>query len=302
MTDGVTGGGTDRRRPSGRTTLIILTCVGIAVAAAGAAGRGTFRKGQTHEMALGLGAGIASGIIVLIAVGGLIALIVALFRAIRERPEEMDFSYRNPSVPRWVLWVVLAMLAAFVGLIVWLIVHAKKRKFKPGAVAGAARQVLKNHSHVSATTYHEWAVTLVVVLGVALLVIAGLIVWRRWLRRRFLRAHESSLAPTERDTATVLVEAMLDDLDAETDPRRAIIGAYRRMERVLGERDMGRNPSEAPLEWLGRVFDRLHLVGEPVTLLVHLFELAVFSQRPLGPSDRQEAIGALHRLSEGVAA
>lgn len=301
MTDGLRGGETEQRRPPSRTTLIILVGVALTVAAAGAAGRGSFRKGQTHEMALGLGAGVASGIIVLLAIGGLVALVVALLRAIRDRPEEIDFSYRNPSIPRWVIWAMLGLLAAFVGGVVWLIVHAKRAKYKPNSSgASSASQIFKNNKgHVSAATYHEWVVSLVVVLGVALLVTVGVVVWRRWLRHRWLRTHERLVAPAERDTATVLVEAMLDDLDAETDPRRAIVGAYRRMERVLGERDMGREPAEAPLEWLGRVFDRLNLVGEPVTRLVHLFELAVFSQRPLGASDRQEAIGALQRLSDG---
>ena len=47
----------------------------------------------------------------------------------------------------------------------------------------------------------------------------------------------------------------LDDLRSEPDPRKAVIGAYAKMERTLAARGLPRHESEAPEEYLARILD-----------------------------------------------
>lgn len=89
------------------------------------------------------------------------------------------------------------------------------------------------------------------------------------------------------------VNESLDDLHAETDPRRAVIAAYARLERVLADHGVARRPSEAPLEYLARILASLQVGDEAVATLTHLFERAKFSQHAVGPEMKEQAIAAL---------
>jgi hypothetical protein len=89
------------------------------------------------------------------------------------------------------------------------------------------------------------------------------------------------------------VDESLDDLRAETDPRRAVIAAYARLERVLADHGVARRPSEAPFEYLARVLASLQVGDQAVATLTHLFERAKFSQHAVGPEMREQAIAAL---------
>ena len=89
------------------------------------------------------------------------------------------------------------------------------------------------------------------------------------------------------------VNESLDDLYAETDPRRAVIAAYARLERVLADHGVARRPSEAPLEYLARILASLQVGDEAVATLTHLFERAKFSQHAVGPEMKEQAIAAL---------
>lgn len=129
----------------------------------------------------------------------------------------------------------------------------------------------------------EWPLALAIGLG--LLVGAGILGARR-LRRR---PDEATLA---RALAAEL-DARIDDLRRELDPRRAVIAAYARMERLLGAYGVARRPPEAPLEYLGRVLLELDVGEQAVRELTGLFEEAKFSDHELGPERRDEAISAL---------
>ena len=95
-----------------------------------------------------------------------------------------------------------------------------------------------------------------------------------------------------------MLDETLDDLRNEADPRKAVIAAYARMEKILAGHGLGRRPSEAPLEYLGRVLTELHVSEEAVTKLTALFERAKFSEHEIGPEAKDEAIDALVELRE----
>jgi hypothetical protein len=95
------------------------------------------------------------------------------------------------------------------------------------------------------------------------------------------------------DAIAALVDESIDDLLSETDPRRAVIAAYARMERGLGSAGLARKPFEAPLEYLRRVLLDLQAGAQPVGRLTELFERAKFSRHDVGADAKDEAIECL---------
>lgn len=94
------------------------------------------------------------------------------------------------------------------------------------------------------------------------------------------------------------VEASLDDLRGEPDPRRAVIAAYRRMEATLADAGLPRRAWEAPREYSGRAHNLLELSARPLETLTALFERARFGVGRVGEPLREQAIAALRALQE----
>ena len=90
-----------------------------------------------------------------------------------------------------------------------------------------------------------------VVAGIAATGIAALVL------RRSLRVGKLVEVQTSEGALVAELAATVDDafaeLDAEPDPRRAVIAAYARMERALAAHGLARHPFEAPLEYLARI-------------------------------------------------
>lgn len=133
----------------------------------------------------------------------------------------------------------------------------------------------------------DWAP--VIVVGSLLLaggvVAAGVLRRQRTARRRSPQTIAAELSDVLDDT--------LDDLRAESDPRRAVIAAYARMERSLAWFGLPRRVFEAPLEYLARVLAELHASAESVERLTALFERAKFSPHEIGAALKEDAIAAL---------
>ncbi|CAN5295066.1 hypothetical protein BH18ACT14_BH18ACT14_01160 [soil metagenome] len=91
----------------------------------------------------------------------------------------------------------------------------------------------------------------------------------------------------------MLVDESIDDLRSESDPRRAVIAAYARMERGLGRAGLARKPFETPLEYLRRVLLDLQAGAQPVGRLTDLFERAKFSRHDVSADAKDEAIECL---------
>jgi hypothetical protein len=98
------------------------------------------------------------------------------------------------------------------------------------------------------------------------------------------------------------VQASLEDLRSDPDPRRAVIAAYRRMETTLGEAGLPRRAWEAPREYSGRAHNNLELSARPLQTLTALFERARFGLGRVDESVREQAIAALVALREELRA
>src|SRR6266480_402851 len=88
----------------------------------------------------------------------------------------------------------------------------------------------------------------------------------------------------------------LDDLRAETDPRRAVIRTYARMERTFAAYGVPREEAEAPLEYVERVLARLSVSSFAIKRITHLFARAKFSPHEIDTAMKDEAIDALAGL------
>ena len=140
-----------------------------------------------------------------------------------------------------------------------------------------------------------------VIATVALIVLA---VGASWFAGRARKRARGELAQDDR-LATELAAAVdesLDDLRAEPDPRRAVIAAYARLERVLAAHRLPRRPAEAPFEYLARMLDGLSVSPEAARRLTDLFQRAKFSQHAVGAAMKTEAISALETVRDDLLA
>jgi hypothetical protein len=136
----------------------------------------------------------------------------------------------------------------------------------------------------------------------AALIVLALGAW--WYAGRARKRARGELVREDRLT-TELVAAMdesLDDLRAEPDPRRAVIAAYARLERVLASHRLPRRPAEAPLEYLARMLSDLSVSPDAARRLTDLFERAKFSQHAVGTEMKEEAISALETVRDDLLA
>jgi hypothetical protein len=131
-------------------------------------------------------------------------------------------------------------------------------------------------------------IALVVGFGVAAVVayvVAG---------RRARRPPEAALA----EQLALVLDDTLDDLRAESDPRRAIVAAYARLERVLAANGIGREPAETSEEYLHRVLIGLTLRSGGVERLTALFTQAKFSHHDVDAGMKEDAIDALEQVRD----
>jgi hypothetical protein len=151
-----------------------------------------------------------------------------------------------------------------------------------------------------AETLAPWIVAAVAALLVVLLV--AILILRR--RRHGFTARvvpEDELESPRRELRR-LVGISIEEIERESDPRRAVIRAYAGMESTLSRHGLGRHRFEAPGEYLSRVFGALRLSRRPAERLTGLFEQARFSEHAIGPEMKREAIAALRELRDELEA
>jgi len=136
----------------------------------------------------------------------------------------------------------------------------------------------------------DWGIAAVTWLAL----IAALVVTIPRLRRR-MRANAARSAAAEAEESGA--DLGLERLRAEQDPRRAVIGAYALMDRVMADQALARRRSEAPLEYLGRMtaagYARITALGR----LTRLYARARFSTHPIDRRMQAEAVDAVETIA-----
>ena len=140
-----------------------------------------------------------------------------------------------------------------------------------------------------------WLPVLIVVALASAGVAAG---W--WSARARRRARGEERDPSLAEALDDVLAETLDDLRAEADPRRAVIAAYARLERVLGAYGVPRRPAEAPVEFLERMLAEAEVGAVAAGRLTLLFERARFSQHDVDPEMKEDAIDALETVREDL--
>jgi hypothetical protein len=192
-------------------------------------------------------------------------------------------------------WLSLLTFVLGFGLLVlflrWLSVDESLRR-RLAAQIGRS-QARTNRTNGASDGYEPqfatWPVVIVLLL-IAIAVAAWYLSYRA--RRRRLEPMPEHLGPALLD----LLDETLDDLRAESDPRRAVIAAYARMERALGAYGLPRDPAEAPDEYLGRILADLDVSRRASSRLTALFAWAKFSGHDVAPEMKEEAIAALEAV------
>ncbi len=92
------------------------------------------------------------------------------------------------------------------------------------------------------------------------------------------------------------VDDSAEDLRSDPDARRAIVRCYARFERAAADSGVERKPWSTPMEFMREALRRLPVPRTAVPTLTGLFELARFSQHPLGPTERDQALEALDEI------
>jgi hypothetical protein len=115
-------------------------------------------------------------------------------------------------------------------------------------------------------------------------------------------AHEPGLPEDPAEALAAILDDTLHDLYDERDPRRAVVAAYARMERALAAHGLPRHESEAPAEYLERALEELSASASSASRLTRLFEWARFSEHPVEPGMKIEAIQALEAVRDELTA
>jgi hypothetical protein len=134
------------------------------------------------------------------------------------------------------------------------------------------------------------------IAGCALLALVALLAYERRRGRRRPRTAAEELEDVL-DEALAELEGELDG-----DPRRAVIQAYARMERVLAAHGHARHPAEAPLEYLARILGELDVRPTAAHALTELFERAKFSRHEIDAAMREEAVASLEAVRDDLRA
>jgi hypothetical protein len=236
-----------------------------------------------------------------LSVAGLIFVALSLTR--RRPPkkgEEEIEQYHGPQKVPPVLAIFLIVLAltpgaVLAGAICWL---ARSGVSMIPGVAGLTADALQSIAP-GATARLPAAPTSLVTTGLigTLALLAGfgslgLVLWVLF-GDRLRRSVGDPAGPTAQRRVAAAVEESLDDLRREPDPRAAIMKIYGNFERALAAAAFPRRPWQTPVEFMRAVLGKLPLPAPSVYSLTGLFELARFSQHPVGVGERENAWHAL---------
>lgn len=247
-----------------------------------------------------------------IGAGALLAVIFWPARWRRRKKGDDEFeAYVEPVRIHWAVKVAFVILPVLLmaGLIAAILTAgAGKSPRVPqapiGGQAPSSMQPLATRAAVPPATAAGAAGWVAYTAASALLIVilaAGLWVFRRQRRAADDEAtFPENAAPALAQDLAAAVDESLDDLRRERDPRRAVIAAYVRMERILARHGLARREVETPSEYAARILQELALSARALDGLTHLFELARFSRRDIDRSLQDQAIAALVAIREGL--
>jgi NADH:ubiquinone oxidoreductase subunit 6 (subunit J) len=278
---------------AGATLVMLIALVALASRAHTATG-----GGGTHRID---GSLVLEYLLLAILAGAAVVLCIVAWTLWRSRKDGEELPARGNWMRQVLVAATVVMLIAG-GIAIYrstqddgqqatsTVTHAGS---KPRAKAPTAAAAKKG----TGTARFDWVPAIVVFSTVLCGCVAGFLLLRR--RPAPPRAAEAELAAR----LSAVLDDSLDDLRAERDPRRAVIAAYARMERVCGLAGLPRRAAEAPIEYLTRILhDLLSASASSVSRLTALFERAKFSRHEIDAGMKEEAIAALAAVRDELRA
>jgi hypothetical protein len=266
---------------------LVAAGIGLALAVAAAVASGARHDSGGRQLRMpNVGKPlVALFAVVLVAAAG---LLIATIASGRRRP------FRERSTRAQLLALVLPLLLACAAMLFIRYFRADHRpSTPPEATDPESGQDPPAQPAPAGNAGDAALVVAVLAAGAVLTVIAA---------RRFARPPAASPADDVALAVSDVLDDVIDDLRRESDPRRAVIGAYERMEQTLAHHGMPRRLSEAPLEYVSRALTRLRAGAPAVAQLTSLFEWAMFSPHTVDRSMQEAAIAALVTVRDDVRA
>lgn len=277
----------------GRATSVVLPALVVlalvAVVAIASTGSTSSGSGQTRPPSESLFDTLYSLGIVGVVLGG----VLFLYGLTQAKNMSRDEARRQRRLRQYSLVAVMAFLTLFT--------YLRMRNWEPKppepeeAVPGPLPAPTTPDPSQPAPAPYEPSVSWLAIAVVVGLVLAAVIAYV--VAERRARRGQRSRVVLAAELATVLDET-LDDLRAETDPRKAIIAAYARLERVLAANGVPRRAAETSDEYLPRVLHDLSIDSDAVERLTKLFTRAKFSQHDVDTAMKEGAIGALEQVRD----
>jgi hypothetical protein len=273
--------------------LALAATVGPQPPAAGAAGA---------SLAVRLPDAVRTIVMMLLALSAL--LLLAIQRPRRPAEDEPGLDRVRARGPSWTTAIFsllpLLLVVAVVCYIVWNPrsdgeAHPIETAFT--AIAGLLDLLAR--SRKAPTSVPLFDLTIAVLLLALAVAVFGLMVvvvlaerLEKWWAGRG-RAEVGSPAPDRGDDGH-------DDLRAEPDARVAVIRAYGRFEHVAAAARAPRVAWQTPAEFMRTTVARLSVPAPPVERLTTLFEIARFSNRPVGATARDAACDCLDEITTAL--
>jgi hypothetical protein len=257
----------------------------VAVAAAGHAPSAGASQPSTPAPTL-LRDYIATLAILVMPVGLLLIVWAMLMKRIYQDVPLKSKEIPLHGIPRPYLQVAIIIAAIAIGLHFADPNRGGQGSAESGGTAGKAKATNTKDPY---EPQFQWLPMIVV--GALVVGVGGAMVLMALRRER-----EALAAKPIRETLADVLTETLDDLRREADPRKAVIGAYAKMERTLAARGVPRRKSEAPVEYLTRILEVVSASGHSVRRLTGLFARARFSPHEIDVQMKEEAIEALTGL------
>jgi hypothetical protein len=226
-----------------------------------------------------------------------IILWLVVSRMARRDEDDEDTTYHEPPKVHWLVrLIVVAIPLALLGLALYALYRyatsGTSQSFGLGGLLMPVQNGGPTDRDVAAVfglAWWEYAISFGLVIAVL-----SVIVWA--LRRDVSSVARLTELPSRAEIVSHAVDLGLNDARAERDPRKAVIAAYATMERILAEEGLPRRRTEAPLEYMSRIFAELGVSKEAISTLTDLFEVARFSHHPVGTTMKERAIASLETL------
>jgi len=279
----------------------VVIGVGLLLAVAATVGPLPLASGEPGaSVTIRLPDTVRTVVVVLLALSAI--LLLAMQRPRRPTEDDPLSARVYQQRPAWV--AVLSLLPLLILLAAaWYLVwnrgggedgHPIERAFT--AIAGLLDFLARARKAPTSVPLFDLTIaTLVLVVTVAIFALMVLVTLAERLETWWSGRTAGAAAPAVADRF-----ADRDDLRAEPDPRVAVIRAYGRFEHALADVRFPRAPWQTPAEFMRTTLARLTVPAPSVERLTALFEIARFSDRPLGADARTAACDCLDEITTAL--